>query len=99
VLKATFTGAAVAAVLATATAAQGLRCSADVDLIRGNLAAKYGEAVVGRGVAENGTVLEMWGNSATGSWTVTMSTPDQICLVADGDGFSTMPLIPAGADL
>jgi hypothetical protein len=63
------------------------------------LAERYGETRRGLGVAANDTVMEIFASAASGSWTITVTTPDGLtCLVASGQAFEpfTDPLPPKG---
>ena len=62
------------------------------------LADRHGEAQVGYGVAQ-GAILEVWRNTASGTWTVVITTPDgQSCMVADGQGWQDV-MAPQGTAL
>jgi hypothetical protein len=55
------------------------------------LAKKYGETRQGMGIADNNAVMEVFASSETGTWTITVSSPDGImCLVASGQGYEEM---------
>jgi len=55
------------------------------------LGGKYGETRVGIGLASNASVMELYASSETGSWTVTMTTPDGMtCLMVSGQGFEAL---------
>lgn len=69
------------------------------DFVVAQLAERYGETRRGLGVAANNTVMEIFASAASGSWTITVTTPDgQTCLVASGQSFEPTqdPLPPAG---
>ena len=59
------------------------------------LADRHGEAQVGYGVVEMGgspSILEVWRNTASGTWTVFITTPDRgSCMVAHGQGWQDVP--------
>jgi hypothetical protein len=60
------------------------------------LADKYGEAVMERGLSQAGVMVEWWGNSATGTWTIlTITAAGVACIVQAGELFETLPV---GAD-
>ena len=70
--------------------AQGPQC-AKRDQVVDLLATKYGETRQGMGVADNSTVMEVFASDATGTWTITVSSPDgMMCLVASGQGYEKM---------
>ena len=64
------------------------------------LATKYGETRQGMGMADNRSVMEMFASDATGTWTITISSPEGItCLVASGQGYQAMAEdLPAKGD-
>jgi hypothetical protein len=73
-----------------AAAAAAPQC-AQRDQVMDLLAKKYGETRQGMGVADNNSVMEVFASEVTGSWTITVSSPDGImCLVASGQGFQEM---------
>lgn len=58
-------------------------CGAHADVVA-RLAAKYGEARVGRGLTEGG-IIEVHASEATGTWTALAITPDgTACVTAAG---------------
>lgn len=72
---------------ATTLDAQGRNCG-DPGVIGTLLADRWGESVQMRGLAENGSLVEVWGNAATGTWTITVTAPGgPACLVASGQAF------------
>lgn len=78
------TGALVAL---TATAAGAQNC-ADRDMVATRLVDGFGEYVQGGGVAANHLYLEVWANTETGTWTITMTTPDNLtCVMASGQHY------------
>ncbi len=53
-----------------------------------HLAAKYGETRRSVGMAANSTLMEVFASTATGSWTITVTTAGGMtCLVASGESF------------
>jgi hypothetical protein len=51
----------------------------------------YGETVQSHGIDGAGRLIEIWGNVETGSFTITLTTPDMIlCLLSDGIGFEVL---------
>jgi hypothetical protein len=79
--------------------AQGPQC-AKRDQVVDLLATKYGETRQGMGVANNNAVMEMFASGTTGTWTITVSSPDGVmCLVASGQGYQAMAEdLPAKGD-
>ncbi len=48
----------------------------------------YGETRRGVGLAGSTAIVEIWASEATGSWTITQTTPNGItCIVAVGDSW------------
>ena len=57
------------------------------------LSRAYAEAPVGRGLTENGTLMEVFA-ATNGSWTMVETLPNGIsCLRGSGDSWSNIPLI------
>jgi hypothetical protein len=79
--------------------AQGPQC-APRDQVMDLLATKYGETRQGMGIANNSAVMEVFASDNTGTWTITVSSPDGImCLVASGQGYEKMAdELPAKGD-
>lgn len=72
------------------------------DVVTESLRSRYGESVQSMGMVANGTVLEMWANAETGTWSIMITRPDGIsCLPASGRGFEAVdsPASPTGARL
>lgn len=60
------------------------------------LGGKYGESVQSRGIAANGSLIEMWANVDTGTWTAVVSTPGgPSCVVASGNSFQRSDNAPS----
>lgn len=54
------------------------------------LSSRYGETRRGIGLAANTQVMEIFANTESGSWTITVTLPDGItCLAASGQNFET----------
>ena len=52
------------------------------------LRSQYGETVQGYGMDAAGTVVEMWANLTTGTWTLTASTAaGLLCVLGSGDNY------------
>ena len=78
--------------------AQGQNC-ATRDKVVERLANKYGESRQSIGMAPKGRVVEIYASLETGTWTITVTTPNGItCLVASGQSFENLdePIEPAG---
>ncbi|MBL4915647.1 hypothetical protein [Szabonella alba] len=55
------------------------------------LADRYGENRRSVGIAANNMVMELFVNSDSQSWTITITTPQgQTCLLASGSGFEAL---------
>lgn len=63
------------------------------------LAMRWGESVIERGLSHEGVILEWWGNPETGTWTVLVVRPDgTACTDNFGEGYETFEPIAAGTD-
>ena len=63
------------------------------------LAERYRETRQSMGLGANSAVVEVFASRETGTWTITVTTPQGMtCLVASGQAFQTLndPLPPAG---
>lgn len=79
-----------ALIFATQHAFAGANC-AERSVVLNELASKYHETRRAMGIAANTAVMEMFAAADTGTWTMTVTTPDgTTCLVASGNGFETM---------
>lgn len=79
-----------ALILATqhAFAQQAGRNCADRARVLAQLTEKYGEARQGMGLAANNTVVEVFASQDTGTWTITVTSPNGMtCLVASGQAY------------
>ncbi len=62
------------------------------------LADQYGESRHVIGMTEDGLVMEVFGNTDSGTWTLTITRPDGLtCFVAAGQSFETISEAPQGA--
>jgi len=60
---------------------------------------RYGETVRAMGLAGTTRMVEVFASEATGSWTITVTTPDGVtCLIASGEAFEAIPPLPGGND-
>jgi hypothetical protein len=61
------------------------------DAIVERLGSKYGEQRVATGLSGSATMMEVFANEETGSWTILITHPDgQSCLVSAGEHFSAL---------
>lgn len=68
-------------------AAQSTNCGPHDRVVQG-LAEGYGEARVSMALGSNNTVVETFASAETGTWTITVTTPDgPTCLVASGQSY------------
>jgi len=90
-LKVVIGAAIVFIILAIASQAKAQSQCAPEAQVREMLDAKYNEVPMFRGVAANGTLLVVWGNSTTGTWTITVHNgAGAACLIASGDAFEAL---------
>lgn len=58
------------------------------DAVTERLASAYGETRQSIGLGANNAVVETWASFETGTWTVTVTSPNGLtCLVASGQAF------------
>ena len=68
--------------------AQNNRNRAERERVLAQLTQKYGEARQGMGLAANNSVVEVFASTETGSWTITVTSPNGVtCLVASGQAY------------
>ncbi len=94
-----FAGLALAVFAQTAHAQAAPPCGPR-DQVVAHLGTKYAESRRAMGLAGNSAVMELFAADTTGTWTITVTTPDgRMCLVASGQGFEAVaePL-PASGD-
>ena len=87
-----------ALILATQHAFAGGNC-APRSVVLAELAGKYSETRRAMGIAGDKVMMEVFGSAGTGTWTITVTTPDgTTCLVASGTGYQqlTEALPPLG---
>ncbi|KIC16989.1 hypothetical protein [Leisingera sp. ANG-Vp] len=83
--------ALAALVLAAAPAAAQNRNCAPRDMVIKRLAEKYGESRQSIGMGQQGMVMETFASGETGSWTITVTTPNGMtCLVASGQSYEVL---------
>lgn len=83
----------------TAQAQQQSQCGPRATVLA-TLAQKYSETRRSIGISANNLVMEVYAASETGTWTITVTTPDgTTCLVASGQAFEAMvDELPAKGD-
>ena len=86
-------------ILATHAGWAAPQCAAR-DGVIATLAQKYGETRRGIGMAGDAQMMEIFANTDTGSWTITVTVPNgTMCLVATGQSFETLTeALPAPGD-
>src|SRR5687768_10222694 len=68
-------------------------CVKRVDLIK-HLSNKYHEAPAAVGLADNGSLLEVFASKSGETWTVTVTMPNGIsCMVATGQNWQDLPRV------
>lgn len=61
------------------------------NVVLNQLASKYHESRRSFGLAANSAIMEIFAADDTGTWTITVTTPDgTTCLMASGDGYETL---------
>lgn len=97
-MKAILFPLAVAAALAAPASAQTANCSTREHVI-GHLADRFGEARQSIGLAAGNRIVEMFASPDTGTWTLTMTTPDgRTCIIGAGQAWERVEedVTPAG---
>jgi len=80
--------AAIYLVATTEVAAQARGNCAPRDAVIERLAERYGETRQSVGLGANNAVVEVFASDETGSWTITVTSPNGLtCLVASGQSF------------
>ena len=89
----------VAVIFATQHAFAGSNC-AGRDVVLHELASKYHETRHAIGIAAETAMMELFAAPDTGTWTITITTPDgTTCLIASGSGFEQVTeVLPAPGD-
>ena len=83
-----------ALIFATQNAFAAANC-AERSVVMTELAGKYHETRRAMGMVANAAVMEMFASSDTGTWTMTVTTPDgTTCLIASGDRFEMLADLP-----
>ena len=78
--------------LGAATAdAQNTRNCGPREMVVERLATSYGETRQSMGLGANNSVVEVFASSETGTWTITVTSPNGLtCLVASGQAFEEL---------
>ena len=73
-----------------ATAQQNRNCAPREAVVE-RLATTYGESRQSVGLGEQGVMIETFASANTGTWTITVTTPNgQTCLVASGQSWEQL---------
>ncbi|QIE46813.1 hypothetical protein G5B38_15485 [Pseudohalocynthiibacter aestuariivivens] len=84
-------GTALAACLTGSFPALAAPNCAPRDIVVSRLADTYGETRHSIGLGANNAVVEVFASDASGSWTITVTSPTGVtCLVASGMAFETL---------
>jgi len=85
------------AMAASQVSAQTNRNCAPRQMVLDRLANQYGETRQSIGIGANNAVVEMFASTDTGTWTITVTTPEGLtCLVASGQSFEKLAeVLPA----
>jgi hypothetical protein len=92
--------AATMAAFSSAAQADHLACGSRDDVLA-QLAAKFKEAPIAAGLANNGGIVEVVRSINGATWTITVTMPNGVtCLVAAGEGWKDLKdVVFPGADL
>ena len=72
-----------------------MSCAKRTDVLK-HLAAKYTEAPVAIGIANNGGVIEVLSSKTGSSWTIIITMPSgPTCMVAAGENWEKLPNVAA----
>ncbi|MGR3503050.1 hypothetical protein [Pseudaestuariivita sp.] len=84
---------------ATASAQTRANCAPREAVVE-RLADRYGETRQSIGLGSNNAVIEVFASDETGTWTITVTSPNGIaCLVASGQAYETLAeALPAKSD-
>ena len=68
------------------------------ETIHAALVERFGEQRIWHGLTGSGSIIEIWANLDTGTWTALQTYPDgESCIRADGTNQTPAELIPTGA--
>ncbi|MCH2077939.1 MAG: hypothetical protein MK180_13860 [Rhodobacteraceae bacterium] len=88
----------VTALVLSTTSTQAQANCAERDQVLERLSARYGESRQSVGVAANQSLVEVFANSGTGSWSITVTMPNgTTCLVASGTSYEGLALVQPSA--
>ena len=86
----TLTGALYIGLTTDVVAQQSRNCGPR-EMVVDRLAEGYGETRQSMGLGSNNSVVEVFASSETGTWTITVTTPNGLtCLVASGQAFEEL---------
>lgn len=94
-------GLGIMALAASQVGAQQTNNCAARHVVVERLSIGYGETRQSIGLGAHGAVVEVFASPETGTWTITVTTPDgTTCLIASGQSFETLAkaLPPQGKD-
>lgn len=84
-------GALALGLSAVDASAQNVRNCGPRDIVVNRLASGYGETRQSMGLGANNSVVEVFASSETGTWTITVTSPNGVtCLVASGQAFEEL---------
>nr|WP_324755295.1 hypothetical protein [Roseovarius sp. Pro17] len=90
--------AATLILIGSATTAETARNCAQRTQVVELLASSYGETRQSIGLGAKGSVVKVFASDASGSWTITVTTPTGLtCLVASGQAFEALGVAPPKA--
>lgn len=81
------------AVLLTCPAFAAPNCAATAD-VESVITQKFGEEEIASGMDNRGRLVQWWGNLETGTWTATITSGGQTCIVSEGGLLQRMALKP-----
>ena len=64
------------------------------DQVASALSERYHEEVIAEGYNQRGELMQWWGNTKTGSWSVTASNGPTMCILSAGRKFKRLTLAP-----
>ena len=77
--------------IASHATAQNARNCGPREMVVDRLAEGYGETRKSMGLGSNNSIVEVFASSETGTWTITVTTPNGVtCLVASGQAFEEL---------
>ena len=89
-LLSTALGICLAALATGPAQAQVNNCGEHATIVQ-RLAERWGETRQSMGLAANNAMIEVFASEATGTWTITVTTPGgPTCLIASGDAFQAL---------